>query len=196
MSMAYKFHHKLFLRYFGPFQIEKKISVVSFKIKITTNSVIHPIFHISVLKLYKGDLPPKKFNFLPELTVNNEPMIFPEEVFEERTMLVRGKPLEQLLIKWHDLEAENNSWEDKDTLSRLFPSINLEFKDNPMGDGNVRDTYRSEVLAGRDSLTVEDVSDEQAATKAEAPEEEVANDQPTTNLGRNQKNRRVRYSST
>lgn len=121
-------------------------------------------------------------------------MMFSEEVLEERTLLVRGKPLEQLLIKWHDLVAERSSWEEKETLLRLFPSINLEVKDDPMKSGNDRDASRKEVREEAHWLVhaLEDASAEQT----DVSEEGEANDHPATTLGRNLSDCRVLYPNT
>lgn len=43
------------MRYFGPFQIEAKIGVVAYKVTLHVEAKIHPVFHASQLKLFKGN---------------------------------------------------------------------------------------------------------------------------------------------
>lgn len=46
---------KLAKRYYGPFQIIKKISSVAYRLKLPTGSLIFPVFHIALLKPFQGD---------------------------------------------------------------------------------------------------------------------------------------------
>ena len=39
-------------KYFGPFQIEKKLSNLAYKLKLPHSMRIHPVFHISLLKKF------------------------------------------------------------------------------------------------------------------------------------------------
>lgn len=45
---------KLSRRYFGPFQIVKRIGTVDYELALADTARIHPVFHVSKLKLYYG----------------------------------------------------------------------------------------------------------------------------------------------
>nr|KYP34469.1 hypothetical protein KK1_044569 [Cajanus cajan] len=55
LSLALQKNQNLGMRYFGPFPIIEKIGTVAYKLKLPDTTRTHPIFHVSVLKLFKGD---------------------------------------------------------------------------------------------------------------------------------------------
>ena len=54
-SMAERASHKLSAQYFGPFNVLKRIGLVAYQIELPTTASIHDVFHVSLLKPYKGD---------------------------------------------------------------------------------------------------------------------------------------------
>ena len=48
-------HHKLELKFYGPYQIIKCISFVSYKLSHPATSKIHQVFHVSYLKKVVGN---------------------------------------------------------------------------------------------------------------------------------------------
>lgn len=53
-SMATRLHLKLASSYYGPFEVVKQVGSVAFKLQLPETMRIHPIFHVSQLKLVVG----------------------------------------------------------------------------------------------------------------------------------------------
>lgn len=73
-SVALRKNNKLGMRYFGPFTVIAKIGIVAYKLQFPETARIHPVFHVSQLKVFKG-LTVVPYLPLPLITVEEGPMI-------------------------------------------------------------------------------------------------------------------------
>ena len=82
----------------GPFLIEEVRSPVNYKLKLPTDTKIHPVFHISLLEPADSTTPLQEtFHFEDE-----------EEHTVEKILEQRGQ---KYLIKWKDYDYTENTWE-------------------------------------------------------------------------------------
>ncbi|KAF7813177.1 retrotransposon-related protein [Senna tora] len=124
-SVARRLHFKLARRFYGPFQIKGRVGVVAYRLELPSYSKVHPIFHVSLLKEYKGD-PPTTQVELPEIA---EPYSsYPTAIIAQRQVEVEGALQHQVLVEWSGSSRDEATWEDWATLVEVFPSINLEDK--------------------------------------------------------------------
>lgn len=79
--MARRLNFKLSQRYYGPFQIYDKVGAVAYKLKLPTDSKIHLVFHVVLLKEFQGE-PPEVITSLPEAITIKE--VGPHAIVDQR----------------------------------------------------------------------------------------------------------------
>ena len=98
-SLASKGKWKLSPRYFGPFQVLKKIGSVSYKLELPAESRIHHVFHVSSLKLKLGQhvtpLPT-----MPPVDESDQVFTEPVAVLQKRTKSLRSRVITEVLVQW------------------------------------------------------------------------------------------------
>lgn len=124
-SVAVQRWLKLAPKYYGPFEIEKKIRSIAYKLKLLTSFKIHHVFRVSMLKKYEGK-GPNANSTLPIKYSQGQITVEPEMILQQRTIQSCGKPILQGLVKWVGLKE--TTWEDWTSLTRYFPHINFEDK--------------------------------------------------------------------
>ncbi|MCH79303.1 transposon Tf2-1 polyprotein [Trifolium medium] len=136
-SVHQRHSHKLAKRFYGPFRILKKIGKVAYELELPAASRVHPVFHVSLLKLCIGE-PTTQITPLEDPT--NYPPIVPIPVaIINRRIAADGN--EEFLIEWKDLPSSEATWMDKKAFLEQFPSINLE--DKILFDGVGNDTQQN-----------------------------------------------------
>ena len=117
-------YSKLMKRYYGPFQIVKKIGSVAYQLNLPPNSRIHSIFHCSLLKPYHSSNIEVPLDLLAS-SEGNEPLITLLLILDAKwENTPTGRQL-LVIVQWAGLVPEDTSWEQWESLKR---SYNLEDK--------------------------------------------------------------------
>nr|KYP71834.1 Retrotransposable element Tf2 [Cajanus cajan] len=136
-SLAQRINPKLAARFYGPYQIEKKIGAVAYQLKLPSHSKIHPIFHISQLKKAVGN-----YQETVDLPAGLEAEVFenitPEQILAVQQRQKNGVLVPYWLVKWCGKPVEEATWEEAFTITNQFPDVRLEDKAIVEGEGNVR----------------------------------------------------------
>jgi hypothetical protein len=144
-SVALRKNQKLGTRYFGPFEIIACVGNVAYKLKLPDNAKIHPVFHVSQLKPFKGDAQ-EQYLPLPLTMSEDGPIIQPTTVLQARTIRRGTQKVHQLQVQWE--QNDEPTWEDLDDLKSKFPTLNLEDKVVFKGDGIVMKPNSTNLLEG------------------------------------------------
>ena len=90
---------------------------MAYKLQLPEGSSVHPVFHVSLLKLFRGNLP----TISTPLPSDNMSVQVPELVLDRCLQRKNNRVVVQLLIKWHGWPLELATWEDDDEVRALLP---------------------------------------------------------------------------
>lgn len=85
-------------RYYGPYKINKKINDVAYQLELPKTSSIFPVFHISLLKKFVGNLEEGQQLALPPTIWDAHPVVVPASVSGYRVITRKGYRTEQVLV--------------------------------------------------------------------------------------------------
>ena len=95
--MAARLNHKICRRFFGTFLVIEHIGAVAYKLGLPPGSRIHPTFHISLLRDYKGSTT-DKFYPLPEASIVNRPLLHPISILAGHICKQQGLTHKQVWV--------------------------------------------------------------------------------------------------
>jgi hypothetical protein len=109
--------HKLAPKFYGPYQIRKRIGQVSYALDIPNKGKLHDIFHVSCLKKKLGPTIHIQTK-LPLLDEEGRLILIPEGILEVRTKFLHSRRINEYMIKWKNLPEDEATWEDEEFRSK------------------------------------------------------------------------------
>jgi Chromo (CHRromatin Organisation MOdifier) domain len=119
--------HKLKPKFYGSFEILKKVSSVAYKLNLPNGSLIHPVFHISQLKPCRGKMVNPMVH-LPVMIPGGKLRIEPIDVLDRRVVKKKNETITEILVKWSNLDDEEATWEYYTFIYNQFSDFKLEDK--------------------------------------------------------------------
>jgi hypothetical protein len=111
---------KLGPRYAGPFRITERIGEVAYRLELPTGARIHDVFHVGLLKPYRG-VPPVLPPALPAME-NGRLLPSPEKVLKAR--IQRG--VWHVQVQWSGTQPTEATWEPLQQFTSSYPHFQLE----------------------------------------------------------------------
>lgn len=121
-SIASRKALKLSPRFYGPFSVIRKVGAVAYELDMLPEARIHPVFHVSHLKLKLGSIS----SILPKLPpVDSNSVLQPQpiEVLAHRSRPKNNYPYIELLVRWEGQSADDATWEVFYSLKNAFPHL-------------------------------------------------------------------------
>ncbi|GKC08357.1 ty3-gypsy retrotransposon protein [Tanacetum coccineum] len=128
ISVAKRLSNKLSKRFYGPFEVSERVGKVAYRLLLPETSKIHPVFHVSVLRRYNGEVEAGGVHVLPVDFEEGGPIEQPLSICGVRSVLSRGKPTTQVLVQWTNSSPENATWEGLREFKLAYPDFHLEDK--------------------------------------------------------------------
>ncbi|XP_004300989.1 PREDICTED: uncharacterized protein LOC101299196 [Fragaria vesca subsp. vesca] len=121
-SLVRRPSQKLAPHFYGPFQVEAKISKVAYKLTLPANCKLHPIFHVSLLKKRVGSGTPVAAT-LPQFDTKGLIDWQPNRVLDMAVVTKRKRAVTKWLVAWKGLPLEDATWEEAYSMVRKFPDF-------------------------------------------------------------------------
>ncbi|KAJ0492793.1 putative nucleotidyltransferase, Ribonuclease H [Helianthus annuus] len=115
--------NKLGPKYFGPLMIIERIGAVAYKLDLPDDAQVHPVFHVSLLKLARGST--EQYVPLPQ---NPRFMFKPLQVLDRKLVKRGSRASVKGLIQWDSLPITEATWENLEDLQIRFPDFIFEVK--------------------------------------------------------------------
>jgi transposase InsO family protein len=152
-SVAQRINQKLSFRYFGPFPVIQRIGQVAYKLQLPPTSAIHPVFHVSQLKLAIGPGHPVSSE-LPDSTSSSQ---YPVKILQRRRKRHNAQLIDQILVQWSSWPKHLTTWEDEITLKATFPRAPAWGQAGSQGGRNVTTSAASDVVPGEETTEADEV---------------------------------------
>ncbi|WMV41852.1 hypothetical protein MTR67_035237 [Solanum verrucosum] len=115
---------KLSPRYVGPYRILKRIDKVAYELELPANlAVVHPVFHISLLKKCVGD--PASVVPLETVVVKDSHSYedVPVQILDRQVRRLRNKEVASIKVWWKSQSVEGATWEAEAAIKAKYPHL-------------------------------------------------------------------------
>ncbi|XP_060177837.1 uncharacterized protein LOC132607774 [Lycium barbarum] len=110
--------------FIGPYEIVRIIGKVAYELQLPAEiSMVHPVFHISLLRFYKTNpfyiLTHKEIKFNKGLSYEEEPM----QILNHQVRRLRTKDLAYVKLLWRNHNCEEATWEAEEEIKKNYPHL-------------------------------------------------------------------------
>ncbi|KAF7153105.1 hypothetical protein RHSIM_Rhsim01G0082400 [Rhododendron simsii] len=110
VTVAFRRNAKLAPKYFGPYQVVKKVRLVAYELELPPYSKIHLVFHVSLLKKKLGQDAVVQTE-LPLVREVGQMQLEPVAILDRRLVKQHNRPVTKVWIQWSNSILEDATWE-------------------------------------------------------------------------------------
>ena len=115
---------KLSPRFIGLFEILKRVGTVAYRLALPPSmSVVHEVFHVSMLRKYTPD--PAHVVDWGQIEVDTDETFEegPMCILDSRDQVLRRKTVRLVRVLWRHYGVEDSTWEREDTMRATYPFL-------------------------------------------------------------------------
>ena len=112
---------------------------MAYKLALPEYSRIHPVFHCSNSKPFRGVAPSDAVAELPQMAVDNQPVSTPLAILARKMIPSETGPKHLVLVQWQGLHPDKTLWEEWTALQAMH-----HLEDKVLFDGSRNDTNKKE----------------------------------------------------
>uniref|UniRef100_A0ACD5U899 Uncharacterized protein n=1 Tax=Avena sativa TaxID=4498 RepID=A0ACD5U899_AVESA len=122
-SLDLRSKRKLGPRYAGPFRVLERVGTLAYRLELPAGFRLHDVFHVGLLKAYRGDPPAAP----PALPPTSDGRLLPAPAKVAKVMQAQQRRgVWHILVQWVGLPEEEATWEQLDDFRQQFPDVQLE----------------------------------------------------------------------
>ncbi|KAK4727149.1 hypothetical protein R3W88_032066 [Solanum pinnatisectum] len=115
---------KLSPRFIGPFEILSRVGQVAYKLALPPSlSVVHPVFHVSMLRKYVPDESHVVFldsvELGPDLSFEEKPIA----ILNKQVWKLRTKEIASVKVQWKHCSIGEATWETESDMHARYPQL-------------------------------------------------------------------------
>ncbi|CAN4084848.1 unnamed protein product [Withania somnifera] len=115
---------KLDPRYIGPYEILERVGEVSYRLALPPMlSVVHPVFHVSMLRRYMPD----ESHIIREDSVKlDDNLSFVEEplmILTKEVRKLRSSEIQVVKVRWSHRSIKESTWEIESEMRKRYPQL-------------------------------------------------------------------------
>ncbi|KAJ1255464.1 hypothetical protein BS78_K215600 [Paspalum vaginatum] len=135
-SVVFRSNQKLAFRFYGPFKILQKVGAVAYKLELPPTAKMHPVVHVSQLKLQVAPHVQPRMD-LDTICTDPLKLLHPVQILDRRLVQKGNSTRSQLLVQWYSLPSTMATWEEECDLRRRYPKAPVWGQSGSQAEGTV-----------------------------------------------------------
>jgi len=137
--------------------VSSRVGPVAYRLQLPPTARIHPVFHCSVLKPFRGSPDSQEVAPLPSEFTQNQPIISPLAILSYRKSPTSASSWE-VLVQWQGLSPDDTTWEDWNQLQKDYHLEDKVILQGSRSDSRSKNTTEAVASTEKNTLSKETIA--------------------------------------